>query len=92
MPGNYFSVWQFREQSGWDWIIEKAGFGEGPQQLFLGRNRYEVDPEWDDYQFAGIVVIFAEPLPGVPEPGTLGLAALGLTGAWTARRLRRHKM
>jgi MYXO-CTERM domain-containing protein len=46
-----------------------------------------------DFQNIGFTAEVSDPMPpsNVPEPGTMGLAALGVLGAWRARSTRRDR-
>jgi PEP-CTERM motif len=86
-----FEQWEYH----WAWdewepisMGELSGGTETLADVVLGRNRYLIEGQ------GGAILVTAEELsnpPAVPEPGTLGLAAVGIAGSWTARRLRRNK-
>jgi hypothetical protein len=64
----------------------------GQAVLNLGDNRYDITVAGGFTEENGIMTAAVTVSATAPEPATLGLAALGIAGAWAARRLRRHKI
>jgi hypothetical protein len=64
----------------------------GQAQLNLGGNRYDITMSSGFSEDNALMTAAVTVTPAAPEPATFGLAALGIAGAWTARRLRRHKI
>lgn len=77
---------------GTDFLIWQAGYGLADQTGKTNGNA-NADTVVDDLDFAAWVAKFGGPpaaavAAGVPEPGALVLAALGLAGVWRVRRGR----
>lgn len=88
--GNYASMWMYQPDTPadqWRWEWEASTFGDAwdTREVVLGANRYSVRAYGGGSgQFPfGEMGVQAAPLPvsATPEPGTLALAGIGLTGA-----------
>jgi hypothetical protein len=64
----------------------------GQAVLNLSGNRYDITVAGGFTEDNGIMTASVMVGPAAPEPSTLGLAALGIAGAWTGRRLRRNRV
>ncbi|MBY0456665.1 MAG: PEP-CTERM sorting domain-containing protein, partial [Gemmataceae bacterium] len=69
--------------------------GDCRRELILGGNRYSIAhsiEQWEGDLFSSLYAdVTVSPVSATPEPGTLGLASLGLAGVWVGRRVRRQK-